>query len=211
MSTRRVILSDNIKRKVRMEVGATVGATIGVNLFGPDGNVLTIEQLRNLLGGGEQPEGPDGEFASTIWQLIQEIPPNIQQIALLTGDGFAFRNPDGTWALRQDVQLVRRYTFAFGDSSPRLLFDVERNLEVSSACIEITTPFNGTGAALSIGDSDDDEGVFPSYAVNPAEVGIYESATKYRIDEDDQVIMTITPGAGASQGAGIATISLNRR
>jgi len=92
MADRKVKLKDQLGRVVRLDDG-NAGATLGKNLFGPDGKLLTTDQIINPPLGKQK-------AASTLWRLIREIPGNIRSIAGLDGTGFAGRRASGEWALR---------------------------------------------------------------------------------------------------------------
>lgn len=97
MGKKRVPLHQNPRGYVDVDPDATDGAQVGVNLRGPDGQILTAEQVINPTTGGS---GGPSSIASTIWKLIREIPLNIQKLAVLIGAGFATRQSNGDWALR---------------------------------------------------------------------------------------------------------------
>lgn len=67
----------NPNKATFVEENATVGATLGTNFFGPDGVVLTVESLAELLGVGASSSSESsslGTLAVTIWRLIREVP-----------------------------------------------------------------------------------------------------------------------------------------
>lgn len=91
----RVAILGTVGKSLLIDTNATNGATIGTNLFLDDGSVPTLEQLRALLGSGEQPS-----FANTVWKLIQEIPANVKEVEELASSGLVVRKVAGDWITR---------------------------------------------------------------------------------------------------------------
>ena len=50
MSKVRVAIIGTVGKSIRIESDATIGAQIGTDLRGPDGEVLTVAQLAELIG-----------------------------------------------------------------------------------------------------------------------------------------------------------------
>lgn len=96
MAKKRVPIHGNPRQFVDVDPEATKGATLGRDLYGPDGKLLTADQVINPASGG----GGTGGQQRTAWKYILEIPANIQKIAPLTGSGFSARRSDGEWFLR---------------------------------------------------------------------------------------------------------------
>ncbi|GHH56106.1 hypothetical protein [[Pseudomonas] boreopolis] len=86
----KVKLQDNLGRVVQINSDATNGATVGVNLFGPDGKVLSAADLG--LGGS-----PTARFG---WGQIDNVPRTLDSISRLAGMGFSAQIAPGDWRLR---------------------------------------------------------------------------------------------------------------
>lgn len=182
------------KLVIPVEPGATVGAVVGVNLLLPDGTVLRAEDIVN------PPAEDDGGDEFFIWQQIQQIPQNIRELAAITGSGFAWRNPDGTWRLRKIGRQV--IDFAYGDASPAVIYTPSANALVVLARVDILTPFDGAGAQIKIGTAADDD-LFLSAAQNdPGFAAEYEATPDEVIAAGTDIRITIAPGGGASAGTG---------
>ncbi|PZN15019.1 MAG: hypothetical protein DIU63_09680, partial [Proteobacteria bacterium] len=100
----KVPLYGNPNRAAFINTDATVGATIGVDLRLPDGSVPSLDQLALLLAsraGGVQQGDSLGNASVTLWRLIREVPPNVQQVEALQGAGLVTRRSDGTWTVRE--------------------------------------------------------------------------------------------------------------
>ena len=93
-------MSDSLRRVVTFDPDATKGATIGTDLRGPNGEVLTLTQLRALLI-ADDGIGEPNELAATIWRLIAEIPANVVEVEHLMSAGLVARFTDGSWGTRQ--------------------------------------------------------------------------------------------------------------
>ncbi|MGH8258784.1 MAG: hypothetical protein ACREUG_03740, partial [Steroidobacteraceae bacterium] len=103
MSRIKVPVPGTVGRSVRIDPNATQGATLGVDLKGPGGAVLTVAQLKALLGAASASGTPASAMLGvsvTLWNLIQEIPANVTQVALLNTSGVVQRQGDGSWITR---------------------------------------------------------------------------------------------------------------
>lgn len=93
------------------------------------------------------------------------IPTNVPNPPAVTpGEGTTKFNHAGCYAAKsQDVN--------FGDTSPAQLFSVPSNCLVVDIILQIVTAFDGTGAALTLGDGTDADGFMDSTQAAPATVG----------------------------------------
>lgn len=91
--------------------------------------------------------------------------------------------------------------FAYGDAN-RIIIPALTSKIVLAFNINITTPFNGAGASLSIGTL-----ASPALLVAQAQLDL-SVATEFEINPNvkfttpTDIYLTINPGAGATQGAG---------
>ena len=99
-------------------------------------------------------------------------------------------------------QSIAPVNFAYGDSSPRIIIPALTSKIVLAVNINITTPFDGAGASLSIGTLAN-----PALLVDPMQLDL-SVATEFEINPNVKfttpadIYLTITPGAGATQGTG---------
>ena len=105
---------------------------------------------------------------------------------------------------------VLEIAFAFGDATPKNLVVATANKQVYSVGIHIHTAFNGTGAALAVGDSGNTSRLMATTQNDPTAVGTYAVAPNHRYGAGTQLLLTITPGGGASQGAGLVTLQIEQ-
>lgn len=96
--------------------------------------------------------------------------------------------------------------FAWGDASPRTVAVATGGKLVYGVQLHIDTAFDGAGAALTVGDAGDPDRLMSASQNDPAAEGTYTSAPVHRYGSDTTVLLTITPGAGASAGAGLLTL-----
>ena len=97
--------------------------------------------------------------------------------------------------------------FAWGDATPAVLVDVEAGQTVYSVTLVIFQPFNGIGAALSVGVAGNPEFFMAANECDPKTAGAYCVTPGYRFSAAGTLKLFIAPGAGASQGNGAAVIS----
>lgn len=248
MTTARVALFGRTNASVVIrDTEATAGAVFGVNLVWPDGSLVTQEDFS-----GSAETAPSDSIV--YWRLIQEVPPNVQQVAGLSVSGFVRRGSDGSWtaapitnpdlanantsglaegsnlyytnaradarvaigiaahvaeadphpqyALKSEVGIIPLIDFSYGDASPVVVHTVADAAEVIAVSLQIEQAFNGAGAAISLGTAASPGLLFSSAMNNPAVVGVFEFSPREEIPVGTDIILTITPGAGASQGAG---------
>lgn len=100
--------------------------------------------------------------------------------------------------------------FAYGDASPAFIAEALAGKTIYSVQIFITTAFNGTGAALTVGDAGDADRLMQSTENDPSGIAGYSVAPSYKYSVDTDINLTITPGAGASAGAGLLVISIQQ-
>lgn len=98
--------------------------------------------------------------------------------------------------------------FAWNDVTTVNLSTIPADKLILSVQIFITTVFNGTNPALQIGDAGMINRLMDTTQVNPALVSEYSVSPLYQYGVDTQTILTITPGAGASTGAGLVKIKV---
>ena len=104
----------------------------------------------------------------------------------------------GLGAIRKD--------FGFGDSTPDLIVMANAGDVVYEVEIVIMTPFDGTGAALTIGDSAQNDRLMQSTQNDPATPATYGAIPDYKYSAVTPINLYISPGAGATQGAGFILI-----
>ena len=104
----------------------------------------------------------------------------------------------GLGAIRKD--------FGFGDSTPDLIVMANAGDVVYGVEIVIMTPFDGTGAALTIGDSAQNDRLMQSTQNDPTTHATYSASPDYRYTAGMPINLYISPGAGATQGAGFILI-----
>lgn len=92
--------------------------------------------------------------------------------------------------------------FSFGDASPAPIFTAPANCTDVLARVVIDTPFDGAGASLKLGTSVAPEALMAAAQNNPAQVAGYEAAPDVALTSGEAIVLTITPGTGATQGAG---------
>lgn len=100
--------------------------------------------------------------------------------------------------------------FAYGDATPVALTTVTAGKLVYGVDIHIRTPFDGSGAALTVGDAGDMARLMAANENDPTAVGSYTTTPAYAYGSDTGLTLSITPGAGASQGAGILVLYIQQ-
>lgn len=95
---------------------------------------------------------------------------------------------------------------AFGDSSPVVIGGVLAGRTVQSVTVNVTTAFDGAGAALTVGDAGDADVLMEAAGNDPSTIGIYRTHPMVKYVGATDVKVTITPGSGATTGAATITV-----
>ena len=109
------------------------------------------------------------------------------------------QGPPGSLAVEEN--------FAWGDATPAILTVVDAGGIVYSISLVILVPFDGVGAALSIGVPGAPELFMAVVECDPKAPGVYTVNPGYRFTAAGVTNLFITPGAGASQGNGVVVMT----
>lgn len=97
--------------------------------------------------------------------------------------------------------------FSFGDaSSVVLVLPDGLPLEVLLVSLEIEVPFDGVGAQLQVGTTGQPGLLMQSSHNDPSLVATFEVSPRVELPGGTGVLLTITPGDGATQGSGRLTV-----
>lgn len=196
MSKVRVPMAGTPSKVITIESEATIGAVLGVNLLDGNGKVVTLDDLRAPSNGS----GGSAEYPITYWQQIQEIPQNIVRLAALTGSGYAYRMPNGSWQLRRSGRAV--IPFAYGDATPADIYIPHEAGVLTLARVQVITPFDGAGAEIQIGTAADPDAFVGAADVDLAVAAGWEVIPDANVAAGEPITLTLIPGAGATAGAG---------
>lgn len=97
--------------------------------------------------------------------------------------------------------------FGYGDASPHALLTLN-NQTVISATIVITQAFDGVGATLRLGDATTPGRLIDIAQNLPSAIGAYQTYPCYLYQTSTPILLTIVPGAGATQGAGFILLEV---
>lgn len=93
-------------------------------------------------------------------------------------------------------------TFSYGDATPSLIATLTAGSRPFNVRLSIETPFNGAGAQLSVGTLLNPNLLVPAADIDPAVAAVFEFSPQTLFLSDTAVYLFITPGSGASAGAG---------
>lgn len=100
--------------------------------------------------------------------------------------------------------------FAFGDATPATLITATAGKIVYGIGVHIRVPFDGVGAQVTVGDAGDLDRLMTAVENDLTSVGSNETNPAYAYGSNTQLLLSITPGAGASQGSGLVTIYIQQ-
>lgn len=87
---------------------------------------------------------------------------------------------------------------AYGDASPITIYTIPTGFALVNMSVEVDITWDGTGAAVEIGIVGDTDLFFASTELDLTELCEFEKTFTY--DTPGNVIITVTPGTGATQG-----------
>lgn len=201
--------ADSIKCKVD-ENGYLVNCKLWVN---ETGNL--ISNYKCFLPCGDSftfsiPEGDGSSIDLSILRFgsnpIEEYPQTLvnyidNQISLHNLDTNSHPNLDGgTGRIKT--------SFGFGDATPKTITTLPVNTTVLTSQIIITEVFDGANPSLQLGDS-----TYIDRFLNIPSEGLtnlfeFETNVTHTYTSETGIILTITPGAGASSGKGFVIIEI---
>ncbi len=99
--------------------------------------------------------------------------------------------------------------FAYGDVSPALVASIPLGGMITQVDLIILNPFNGMGAALSIGDAGDHDRLLAVNGNDPTAIATFSAYPARAYGAMTDVFLYLTPGAGASSGNGVVLLTVN--
>lgn len=102
------------------------------------------------------------------------------------------------------------FPFSFGDATPATVTTALAGKLVYAVQLHIRTPFDGVGAALTVGDAAQTDRLMRASENDPFTTGSNTTAPAYAYGADTTVQLGIIPGAGATQGAGVLVLNVQR-
>jgi hypothetical protein len=122
-------------------------------------------------------------------------------------DNLAVVRVGGTYRINSGGSQIA-YPFSWGDATPANVAMVAPNKRLFTVSIVITAAFDGINASLTIGDDGDNSRLMTVDENDPLVVGEYETNPGYAYGTSTQIKLYITPGSGASQGAGFVLLDV---
>lgn len=191
------------QRVATVDTEATPGAVVGVNLLNPDGSLFVPDTSADAP--------PGAGIALDDVQALADAPITVTgspaEGAFKYGwVGTTSDVPEGSRLYYTDdrVRAVLGRTivgFSFGDA-PHAIYVVPDDRLAFLVRLVIDTPFDGAGSAIAVGTAADAGALMPTNANDPTVATSYEFASNTELALGDSVQLTITPGSGATQGAG---------
>lgn len=93
-------------------------------------------------------------------------------------------------------------TFAYGDATPALIATILAGTRLFNVRVSIETPFNGTGADISVGTLASPNLIADASVMDPSVAAVFEFSPQDLFLVDTPIYLFITPGAGATTGTG---------
>jgi hypothetical protein len=135
----------------------------------------------------------------------------VKVLSVLTSDTVGLSLSDGGSLPARPVDMaapgpgagaVMVVSFTLATPSPLVLSPLLAGQSVVRAGIVVTTTFDGVGAALPLGTPFSPAVILAAADSRPAAAGQYETDAVTSFGAPDTLQLVITPGAGATQGAG---------
>ena len=97
------------------------------------------------------------------------------------------------------------YTFAYGDSTPQIVAAISASL-VIQVTVRLSEIFDGVGAEFTVGDSGNHSRLLGAGDIDLTSLGLYLVSPGHLYAAPENLNIYITPGAGATSGAGTVII-----
>ena len=101
-------------------------------------------------------------------------------------------------------------TFAFGDATPAAITTALAGKLVYGVELYIKTPFDGVGAQVVVGDAGQADRLMAANENDLLTVGGNHTTPAHAYVVDTPILLSITPGAGATQGAGVIVLRIQQ-
>lgn len=141
-------------------------------------------------------------LAVAIAESVIEVTQEETNVEVLLAGPAGPRGADGSGAIE--------IPFAYGDATPLFITTVPAGKFVYEVALIITEAFNGAGATLAVGDAGIADRLMTVTDNAPSVPGTYMTHPNVAYLGNTAVTLTITPGAGASQGAGIVRLIIQQ-
>lgn len=115
--------------------------------------------------------------------------------------------PFGYTRLGLDLEEI---SFTFATASPLVIVPIRPGDRSVRAIVEISTTFNGVGAGIQLGTGASPGGILSTANIGVAVVDFYQGLTPFQVGATTDLQLEITPGAGATQGAGRVLLEIWR-
>jgi hypothetical protein len=102
--------------------------------------------------------------------------------------------------------LIPPIAFAWGDAAGSVYAPTETGT-LATVRVVVTVPFDGNGAQLMLGTAGTPDAALAAADNDLSVAGEYEVTSDLNLAMAEDLILTITPGFGASQGAGFLFLS----
>lgn len=100
--------------------------------------------------------------------------------------------------------------FSWGDATPSTIGLVPANKLITRVELLISEEFDGTAPALRVGFTGSLDALMAANQNDPAAVATYETNPGLKFGSDKTLLLSITPGSGASAGAGLVVVTYQR-
>lgn len=99
------------------------------------------------------------------------------------------------------------FFFTWGNVEDLLIYTIDAGITIHSIYFIVLEAFNGAGATITIGTTDDHSLLLRAGNVDLTTVGTYLISPGYQFDVDSEIRIFNTPGSGATTGSGTLVIN----
>ena len=100
--------------------------------------------------------------------------------------------------------------FAFGDATPATVTTALAGKLVYGVELYIKTPFDGASPQVVVGDAGQADRLMAASENDLTSVGGNHSTPAHAYASDTPILLSITPGAGATQGSGVIVLRIQQ-
>ena len=99
-------------------------------------------------------------------------------------------------------------SFSFNEPTPKVLKTLTAGRLISEINLSIRVPFDGSGASLAIGTASAPGELVASNENDPSRLLQFEFSPDVQYPAGTEIILTINPGTGATQGSGVVEFQM---
>lgn len=159
-------------------------------------NVIVVRERRNVVVVDQMRETVELDSGGRNISVLDQSRGTVEIITA------GPQGPQGEPGVSSGSGGIPPIAFSFGDATPSTIYIPADAGTFTEVRVIFDTPFNGTGAAIALGTIASPQALLATNQNDPSGTSEYENTPDLHVGAGTAVRLSITPGSGASQGAG---------